>query len=361
MGIDAVDEDEARLAGLPGVVGYVPEHAPVTFGKAFVHERIARENADVEGADVTLILLSVEILGGDEIVDIGVGDGDGSHPRTTAGSPLADHPQRRGEDVTQRGDRTGVVGTTQTGPEGEVIEHLDRETRGATRGTSRPLYGGTLGPESAHIEQDVLASQNRIDSVACTPPDRLHRVAYIHGFQCPGCTILLDKREEAVTPGYVLAMNQIEVGTVLNLLVIRVARAYGQEQPASGTMILPLRRDEVEAEAVATTDLGHQGELGSEIQNPGVTTLNLGAAILNEAVEYIAMAGGRPGEHAPTWAEPLRGHESEESFRVVGLALTLFGPCNPSGNPPEHARQVPIGRLEILASGDVDSVPVEVI
>jgi hypothetical protein len=64
-------------------------------------------------------------------------------------------------------------------------------------------------------------------------------------------------------------------------------------------------------------------------------------------------------QHPPAGAEALADHEVEEAVGLGGAQLGRFGARDPVGHAPEHAEQVAVALLEVLALGDRDRVVVE--
>src|SRR5690606_5702423 len=114
--VDGVGELDARFAGGVGVLGDLPEQRVRVGGGVVVHQRLARrlvhervgdQHADVEGADVSLAALTLQVLGGDEVLAVRVVDAQGGHAGTPTGAAVPDDAQRRSEQVPEGGHGTG--------------------------------------------------------------------------------------------------------------------------------------------------------------------------------------------------------------------------------------------------------------
>src|SRR5690606_20658386 len=79
MLVDPVDEDQTRFARSPGMLGDIPEDSATSRVCIPLHELIGHEDRDVEGRDVALVPLPLQVLGGYEVLDIRVRYRDGGH------------------------------------------------------------------------------------------------------------------------------------------------------------------------------------------------------------------------------------------------------------------------------------------
>ena len=82
---------------------------------------------------------------------------------------------------------------------------------------------------------------------------------------------------------------------------------------------------------------------------------------LHEAVQDVAVLRARAGQHAPAGAEFLLGHQVVVRLRPGLPRFGLFRARDPVGNSPEHAADVAVAVLQVLAFGDVLGVLVEVL
>ncbi len=158
-------------------------------------EGFGDQNRDIEGRDVALAGLAVEVLGGQEVQQVGVVNGDGRHPGATPGSALAHHPQHRGVHIAQGCNGAGFFGP-KVGPLKEVIENLYQETHRAAAGATTASDGRPLRPQTAKVHMGFLALYSQTQSRFSSLDNAAHIIG--HDQRIAG---LFPHRHHPVAPG----------------------------------------------------------------------------------------------------------------------------------------------------------------
>src|SRR5690606_5526305 len=99
-----------------------------------------------------------------------------------------------------------------------------------------------------------------------------------------------------------LASHQVEEGARGYIAGVGVCAAGRDVEPAASPAELSFGSEGIEGDAVAAPDLGDGSQLAVQGHHPGVCPGLTWSAVLDEAVEYVAVGRGRSSQAAATRA-----------------------------------------------------------